>query len=106
MNGTSNVIDFIFSHPNAGVCGVVSKMIASVDANGQTPMHIAARENVKIGYAAGRHGLDLALSSRDNLLGLTPLMIACSFNNFDSIRNLVELGASLHAVDESQHGCM
>jgi len=101
-----DVLSAIFNHSKASQCGVSSTMLAVKDNAGQTPLHIAARENVAItiGFLA-RHGIDMAMSTRDRE-GMTPLLVACAFGSLDSIRNLVSLGSAVRAVDDAQRGCL
>lgn len=107
MCKTADVLNFVYSHPKAAACNLTSSLLTSKDINGQTPLHIAAIENVMvtIGHIA-RHGVDQALTIRDNEGSRNPLLLACSYNNFESIRNLVKLGASAYVVDDLQRGCI
>jgi ankyrin repeat protein len=107
MCRTTDVLSIVFSHPKAASCNLTSSLLASKDSDGCTPLHIAATENViiTIGFVA-RHGIDQALAIRDEFGGMNPLLLACSYNNFESIRNLVQLGASVHSVDDLQRGCI
>lgn len=98
----ANIFPFLLMHPKASSCSCTSMLLASADMEGLTPVHISAAEDMVLTIdLVARAGLDAALIERENSNGLTPLMYACYCGKYNSMHNLIKLGADVQAVDRT-----
>lgn len=103
---TNSVIATVLTHACASKCKVTSALLIATDSNGDTPMHIAAQEGVevKIDLLACAE-ITKALSMK-NKAGMTPLLIACSYNYEKLINSYLKLNADVAVVDKKIHSCI
>jgi ankyrin repeat protein len=75
------------------------------DNNGDTPLHIAAisTDSPSIIGLLVEYGADTEIK---DCMGLTPLLFACIYDNFENVKELVKRGANIHATDMHGDSCL
>lgn len=89
MNGRDNVVRFLIN---------VGAKVESLDKDGQSPLHIA----IAFGHATVIRTLKPAEINALNSKGLTLLSIACQYRQPDSVKTLLELGASIKQPNDNK----
>jgi ankyrin repeat protein len=106
---TQAVIPHILSSGKYSACKITMEMIYQRDVNGNTPLHIAAKYGSSLSYDLfAQDAMEIATGYVNND-HMTPLMVACAYNQSSKIMELLEYkngaSASDH-VDSNGKNCL
>lgn len=101
-----NIIPSLLTHKYAHACKLTVKSICELNEDNDTPIHIAAARNINISIdLLAKKEMDMAFKIRNNL-GLTPLLIACSYINEKVIKSYLNQDADPNVLDLKGNNCI
>jgi ankyrin repeat protein len=99
--GDEAVIPYLLSSGNKAPesCHLSPNLLLVTDKSGQTPVHLIAQYGTSLSFdLLAQDHLTTAVNTTDNS-GKTPLLIACDFNQTNTIKHLLTLGPHLNHRD-------
>jgi ankyrin repeat protein len=101
-----NIIPSLLTHRYAAACNLTVKSICELNEDNDTPIHIAAARNINISIdLLAKKEIEMAFKIRNNL-GLTPLLVACSYINEKLIKSYLNQDADPTVVDFKGNNCI